>query len=268
MLCANLAHELVVEMNVVLPEQLPAERLARLRQVMQIGARVARAGRAGASRIEFLLGEFVNAAAHLQKPARSENGAALRQLRRHDAIEHVHAAMDGFENIERRADAHEIARLVLRQKLRGEFAHVLALALALADREPADGESVEWHFAQASRAFPPQFLEERALHDPEHRLRRIAARRQTPRRPAMRDIERGPRRRFIRGRGDALIERHHDVAADRLLRLDADFRAEQDRLPVEVTLKNRALLAHRRANAAARKSETRPSPSAPSVSNS
>ena len=61
----------------------------------------------------------------------------------------------------------------------------------------------------------------------------------------MRHIERGPRRRFIRGRGDALIERHHDVAADGFLRLDADFRAEQDRLPVEVTLENRALLAHR-----------------------
>ena len=86
--------------------------------------------------------------------------------------------MDGFENIERRADAHEVARLVLRQKLRGEFAHVLALALALPHGEPADGESVERHFAQARRAFPPQFLEERALHDPEHRLRRISARRQ------------------------------------------------------------------------------------------
>ena len=153
MLCANLAHELVVEVDVVLPEELPAERLARLRQVMQVGARVARAGRAGAGRIEFLLGEFVNAAAHLQKAARGEDGAALRELRRHDAIEHVHAAMDGFENVERRADAHEVARLVLRQKLRGEFAHVLALALALADREPADGESVERHLAQARPRF-------------------------------------------------------------------------------------------------------------------
>ena len=61
----------------------------------------------------------------------------------------------------------------------------------------------------------------------------------------MRDLERRARRRFIRGRGDALIERHHDVAADRLLRLDADLRAEQDRLPVEIALENRALLAHR-----------------------
>ena len=73
MLCADLAHELVVKMDVVLAEELPAERLAGLGQMMQIGARVARAGRAAAVRIERLLGEFVNAAPHLQKAARGED---------------------------------------------------------------------------------------------------------------------------------------------------------------------------------------------------
>ena len=178
MLVANVAHELVIEMDVVLAEQLPAERLARLREVMQIGARVARAGRAGAGGIELFVREFVNAAAHLEETARGEDGAALRQLRRHDAVEHVDAAMDGFEDIERRADAHEIARLVRRQKLRGELAHVLALALALADREAADGEAVERHLAQNGRAFAPQLREERALHD---RQTSTAANRRAPR---------------------------------------------------------------------------------------
>ena len=42
-----------------------------------------------------------------------------------------------------------------------------------------------------------------------------------------------------------MIQRHHDVAADGPLRLDAELRAEQDRLPVEIALKDRALLAHR-----------------------
>ncbi len=41
-----------------------------------------------------------------------------------------------------------------------------------------------------------------------------------------------------------MIERHHDVAADRLLRFDANLRAEQNRLPIHVTLENRALFAH------------------------
>ena len=133
MLCADLAHELVIEVKVVLPEQLPAERFARLREVMQVSAGVACARRARAGGIELFLGEFVNAAAHLQKTARREDSAPLRQLRRHDAVEHVDATVDGFENIERRADTHKVARFVVRQKLRGEFAQVFALALAFAD---------------------------------------------------------------------------------------------------------------------------------------
>ncbi len=156
--CSNVAHELVIEMDVVFAEELPAQRLARLREVMQIGARVARAGRAGAGGIEFFVGEFVNAAAHLEKTARGEGGAALRQLRRHDAVEHVDAAMDRFEDVERRADAHEIARFVRRQELRGELAQVFALALALADCETADGETIEWHLAQNGGAFAAQLL--------------------------------------------------------------------------------------------------------------
>ena len=83
----------------------------RLGQMMQIGAGIARAGGAGAGGIELFLGEFVNAAAQLQKAARGESAAALRDLRGDDAVEHVDAAMHGFEDVERRADAHEIARL-------------------------------------------------------------------------------------------------------------------------------------------------------------
>ena len=86
---------------------------------------------------------------------------------------------------------------------------------------------------------------ERALHDPKDRLRRIAPRRQAARRPAMRDLDRGPGARFVRGRGDALIERHHDVAADRHLRFDAEFRAEENGSTVEIALEDRAFLAHR-----------------------
>ena len=39
-------------------------------------------------------------------------------------------------------------------------------------------------------------------------------------------------------RADALIERHHDVAANRLLGLDAQLRAEKNRPSIEITLKD------------------------------
>src|SRR5436309_15052954 len=99
---------------------------------MQVGAAVTRAGRATAFRIERFIGEFVHAAARLQVTARSEGAAALRHLRGNDAIEHVDSAMHGFEDVERCTDAHQVTRLVVRQKRGGELADLLALFLPLA----------------------------------------------------------------------------------------------------------------------------------------
>jgi hypothetical protein len=41
----------------------------------------------------------------------------------------------------------------------------------------------------------------------------------------MGDPERRPGRRLIRSRRNALVQHHHDIAPDRLLRLNAEFRA-------------------------------------------
>ena len=49
----------------------------------------------------------------------------------------------------------------------------------------------------------------------------------------------------VGGRGDALIERHHDVAADRHLCFDAELRAEKNRPSIEIALKDGARFAHR-----------------------
>ena len=97
----DFAHELVVKIDVVLPDELPAEVLVALRKVMQISAGVARTRGAVAEWIEFVLGKFIHTATQLQKPARCEGAAALRDLCGDDAVEHVHAAMHCFEQIER-----------------------------------------------------------------------------------------------------------------------------------------------------------------------
>jgi len=103
---ANLPHELVVKINIVLPEQLPAERFPGLGQVVQVGARIAGARRAGASRVKRRIRAFVNAPAQLQVAARGEDATPLRHLGRDDAVEHIHAPVDGFQNIERCTDSH------------------------------------------------------------------------------------------------------------------------------------------------------------------
>ena len=152
----DFAHELMVKIDIVLPDELPAEVFVALREVMQISAGVACTRGAVAERIEFVLGKFIHAATQLQKPARSERAASLSDLRGDDAVKHVHAAMHCFEQIERRAYAHEVAREILREKLRGEFASVLPLAPALTDCEPPDGVSIERHLAQTGCTFAPQ----------------------------------------------------------------------------------------------------------------
>src|SRR6476619_1572385 len=61
----------------------------------------------------------------------------------------------------------------------------------------------------------------------------------------MRDIDGRPNGSCSGGRADTLIERHHDVAANRPLCLDAQLRAEKDRPSIEITLKDGARFAHR-----------------------
>ena len=61
----------------------------------------------------------------------------------------------------------------------------------------------------------------------------------------MRDIDGRANGSCSGGRGDALIERHHDVAADGLLCLDAQLRAEKNRPSIEIALKDCARFAHR-----------------------
>ena len=74
--------------------------------------------------------------------------AAAAELGGQHAIKHVHAAMNGFEHIERSAHAHEVARPILRQKARGEFARILALGLPFTHGQSADREAVERKLSQ------------------------------------------------------------------------------------------------------------------------
>ena len=96
-----------------------------------------------ALRIERRFVEFVARSRHPEFAVRRKNRAALRELRRDDAIKHIHAAMHRFQNINRRANAHEVARQIFREKIGHEAGEFVALRMRFADGESADGESVE-----------------------------------------------------------------------------------------------------------------------------
>ena len=96
-----------------------------------------------------------------------EGHAVAAVAGRHHAVEHVDAARDRFQQIMRRADAHQIARAVRRQRRRrllDDFEHDV---LRLADRQPADGVAVEADIDQLARALLAQADVVAALHDAE-----------------------------------------------------------------------------------------------------
>jgi hypothetical protein len=98
----------------VLSDELPSEVLASFREVVEIRTRVPHAGGAIAKWVEIAFRELVDASPELQKPTRGKCAAALRHLRRDDAVEHVHAAMNCLEDVQWCPDPHEISRTILR----------------------------------------------------------------------------------------------------------------------------------------------------------
>ena len=83
-----------------------------------------------------------------------------------------------------------------------------------------------------------------ALDDAEKSLGRIAAGAERAFGPAVGEVHGRLGLHVGRGRGDALVEHHHDVAADRLLHLDAGFGREQVVGPVNVAFEAGAILVH------------------------
>ena len=164
---------------------------------------------------------------------------------REDAVEHVDAAVHGLEDVERRAHAHQVAGPVPRHQLGGQLAHVLPLG-----RAPRPPPARRWRSRR--RACPTRHC---AL------SRRRSAKSapctmpksdwgESPRASRLRAAQRWVRSRAARAvarsaHGDhALVEHHHDVAADGHLRLDAELGAQQHRPPVDVALEERPLLGH------------------------
>src|SRR3954470_14018223 len=99
---------------------MPAEELVRFDEMVQVGAGVFATSLAAAARVNGLVGKFINAPFQTEFPMRSENRATLGELRGNNAVEHIHAAVHRLENIERRTDAHEIARQVFGEMFGGE----------------------------------------------------------------------------------------------------------------------------------------------------
>ena len=155
----------------------------------------------------------------------------------HDAVEHVDAAGDHFEDLGRGAEAHGVAGLVGRQEGHRVLDGAEHLLLGLADRDAADGVAVEVEVDQFAGRLLAEVGPDRALDDaemvlPARRPSGVGCRStQSLQRRAQRVVR---AERFggvvaLAGVGRALVEEHRDVRAERGLDFHAELGGEQHR---------------------------------------
>src|SRR6185369_13928572 len=166
---AHACHQLLVKGQVMLGEQHGAEDLARLVQVVKVGAAVVGADVTGAAFVERRGILRVARIPEIDGPGMGEALPVAARAAGQDAVEHVDPAFHRANQVIRLAHAHQVARAVLRQHGGSEVERSEHRLLPLAHGKSADGIAVEPDIAQGIGAFPPQALIERALLDAEQR---------------------------------------------------------------------------------------------------
>ena len=239
---ADFAHQLLVVMQVVDGIEARTEYLVEAVQMVQVGAGEVAAGVAGALLVQRTHVHPVLRILDLDVAEAGEQHAVARIARRHHAVEHVDALRDRLHDVFRRAHAHQVARLVLRQLRRGVPQNAQHVFLGLAHRQAADGITVETDTLQFAQRFIAQMLVHPALHDAEQRIRIAFMRGFRALRPAQRQAHRLRRRLLVRRIRRAFVEDHHDVGIQHLLDAHGFFRRQETFVAVHRRLELHSLL--------------------------
>src|SRR5262245_24936656 len=130
-------------MQIVSGQEPCGEDLAGDEEMTQVGAREARAGGTGASRLERPLVVAMAGVPDRDAPARDERHAVAGVPRRQDAIEEVESHGSELYQLVGCSDPHEIARTVGGKVGKSLTGHVERTVPALADRQASHGISIE-----------------------------------------------------------------------------------------------------------------------------
>ena len=106
-------HEVVVEPQIVHNEQSLGQHFTALEQVAQIGAAEPLTGRTLTAFFDRTVIGLVLSVHNVQNAVVREQMTVTRVACRHNAVEEINAASDTFNNVARRADTHQVARLML-----------------------------------------------------------------------------------------------------------------------------------------------------------
>ena len=139
--------------------------LLRLKEVAQVRTREIPARRAVALLVDRLLVELVLLVFEVDRAAPREELAVACVARRHHTVKKVHAARHALDDVRRRTDAHEIARLILRHIGLDRVDDVVHCLRRLADREAADGVAVTVELCDLFHVPDAKIFERRTLVD-------------------------------------------------------------------------------------------------------
>src|SRR6185295_3693657 len=161
------SHKVKVEAEVVERRQDLRRDLAGTKEMMEERARNPRAGRAGAAGIDRSFVVAIAGVLDLERPFAREQHAVAAVPRRQHAVEEVDALANGVQDVVRRADPHQVARLVLRQDRRRPLDRLAPEGEGFADRDAADRMAVEVERGEIGGRPLPQVPVSAPLDDPE-----------------------------------------------------------------------------------------------------
>ena len=214
-------------MQIVNRQQNAAEHFALFHQMTKVCARIVRACGAAALGVERREIFLIFRVAHVHATRVRKRRAHACRARRQHTVEHVHTLAHRAHERRGIADAHQIARTVVRQRLAHIAERLEHHVVRLAHRIAANAEALEALVAcrtargvnldESLRALETQVAVHTALHDGEKRLVVAGMRGTAALGPLPRQL-RGRSHGFLRRRiPNALVELHHDVGADALL---------------------------------------------------
>ncbi|CDN43726.1 Uncharacterized protein BN871_DJ_00080 [Paenibacillus sp. P22] len=232
---AHAAHHLQQEMQVMVGRQPDAERLVGLDEMPQISAGIIAAGVAAAFRIKRSEVLRVLGIADVHPSSARHRRAVAGNAGRKHAVEHVDSANRSFEKRVGRSDAHQITRLACRQERNRLLQHLIHEMLRFPDAQTTNSIPREIHGSQIRRALLAQVGMHASLDDREQPLvLRTGMGFEAALRPAGRPLER-VFDVFVFGRiRRALVERHHDIGAERVLDLHRLLRRQEQAVAVEM----------------------------------
>ena len=153
--------------------QTHSKHLARLEQVADIGAAVALADRAVAFRVDWGIVQLIFCVVDVDDALPGEQVAVARIAAGHDAVEQVDAAVDRLDNVDRCANPHQVARLVLGHIGFNLLDDVVHHRRRLAHRQTADGVAVAVDLRNLLHVLDAQIVKGGALVDAEQHLVRV-----------------------------------------------------------------------------------------------